>query len=46
MVTPGVRDTFGPVEDALKETFVRELFQGLREGVPEQGITCLPVKKA
>ena len=46
MVTPGVRDTFGPLEDALKETFVRELFQGLREGVPGRGVTRLPVKQA
>ena len=45
-VTPGVRDSFGPVEDALKETFVLVLFKGLREGVPERGVTCLPVKQA
>ena len=45
-VTPGVRDAFGPVEDALREIFVPELFQGLREGVPEQGVTRLPVKQA
>ena len=44
--TPGVGDTFGPVEMALKEIFVLALFQGLQEGVPEQGITFLPVKQA
>ena len=45
-VTLGVGDAFGPVEVALKEIFVPALFQGLREGVPEQGITCLPDKQA
>ena len=45
-VTPGVRNSFGPVETALKETFVLGLFEGLREGVPEQGVTRLPVKQA
>ena len=44
-VTPGVRDSFGPVEDALKETFVLALFQGLREEVPKRGVTRLPVKQ-
>ena len=43
-VTPGVGDSFGPVDTALKETFVLELFEGLCEGVPERGITHLPVK--
>ena len=45
-VTPGIGDSFGPVEDALKETFVPELFKGLREGVTERGVTHLPVKQA
>ena len=45
-VTPGVGDAFGPVEVTLKEIFVQALFQGLREGVPEQRITRLPVKQA
>ena len=45
-VTPGVGDAFGPVEVALKEIFVPALFQGLQEGVPELGITRLPVKQA
>ena len=45
-VTLGVGDAFGPVEVALKEIFVPALFQGLREGVPERGITCLPDKQA
>ena len=45
-VTPGVGDAFGPVEEALKEIFVPVLYQGLREGVPERGITRLPFKKA
>ena len=45
-VTPGVRDSFDPLEDALKETFVPALFKGLQEGVPERGVTRLPVKQA
>ena len=44
-VTPGVRDAFGPVEEAVKEIFVTELYEVLREGVPERGITHLPVKQ-
>ena len=44
-VTPGVCDSFEPVEKTLKETLVPALFEGLREGVPEQGVTCLPVKQ-
>ena len=44
-VTPGVRDSFGPVEEALKETFVPALFEGLRDGVPERGVTSLHVKQ-
>ena len=45
-VNPGVGDAFGPVEAALKETFMPALFQGLWEGVPERGVTRLPVKQA
>ena len=45
-VTPVVGDSFGPVEEALKETFVTAFFKGLQEGVPEQRVTRLPVKQA
>ena len=45
-MTPGVGDSFGPVEKALEETFVPALLEGLRESVPEQGVTCLPIKQA
>ena len=45
-MTRGVGDSFGPVETALKETFVTALFEGLCEGVPGQGVTRLPVKQA
>ena len=44
-LTLGVGDDFDPVEVGLKEIFVPALFQSLREGVPEQGITPLPVKQ-
>ena len=43
-VTPGVRYSFGPVEEALKETFVPALFEVLKEGMPEQGVTRLSIK--
>ena len=39
-------DAFGPVEEALREIFVPALYAGLREGVPERGITRLLVKQA
>ena len=44
-VTPGVGNSFVPVETDLKENFVPALFEGLHEGVLERGVTCLPVKK-
>ena len=45
-VTPVVGDSFGPVDKALRETFVPELLEGLRKGVPERGVARLPVKQA
>ena len=45
-VDPGVGDAFVPVETALKDTFVSALFEGLREGMTERGVTRLPVKQA
>ena len=45
-LTLGVGNSFGPVETALKENFVPPLFEGLREGMPERGVTRLPVKQA
>ena len=44
-LTPGVGNAFVPVEVALKEIFVPALFHGLREGVPERGVTRLPAKQ-
>ena len=44
-VTLGIGNAFCPVEKAMKETFVSALFEGLGEGAPEKGITCLPVKR-
>ena len=38
-VTPGVRDAFGPVGGSLNEIFVLALYEGLREEVPERGVT-------
>ena len=45
-VTPGIGDAFRPVETALKENFVPALFEVLGDGVPEHGVTRLPVKQA
>ena len=44
--TPGIGNAFGPVEKALRETLVPALFEGLGDGVPEGGVTHLPVKQA
>ena len=45
-VTPGVGAAFGPVEEALQEVFVPDLFRGLSEGLLTQENTRLPVKQA
>ena len=45
-VTPGIRNAFGPVEKALRENFLPDIFEGSGEGAPERGVTCLPVKQA
>ena len=36
-VTHKIRDSFGPVEDALQDSFLTDLFQGVREVIPGQG---------
>ena len=45
-VSLGIGNAFGPVEKALRETFVLEFFEGLGDGIPERGFTRLPVKQA
>ena len=45
LVTPGIGNAFGLVEKMLQETFVPTLFEGMREGTPNRGVTCLPVKQ-
>ena len=45
-VTPGIGDAFGPVKQALRETFLPALFQVLGEGTPGRGVKRLPVKQA
>ena len=45
-VTPGIGDAFDPMKQALRETFKPVLFQGLGEGTPVRGVTCLYVKQA
>ena len=45
-VSPGIGDAFGPVEKALRESFVLALFEGMVEGTLDRAVTCLPVKQA
>ena len=42
----GWQDAFIPVEQALREAFIKDLFQGRGEGTPGRGVTQLPVKQA
>ena len=44
-VTPGIGDAFGPTEQALRETFIPDPFQGLVGGTPGIGVTCLLMKQ-
>ena len=45
-VTPCIGDAFGPVEKALRETFMPDLFNGMGESAPQRGVTRLPVNQA
>ena len=45
-VTPVIGDAFGPVEKALRETFLMAIFEGLGEGALERVVTRLSVKQA
>ena len=45
-VNPGIGDAFVPAEQALWETFLPAIFQGLGEGAPGRGVTHLPMKLA
>ena len=42
---PYIEDAFGPVETALRDTFILDLFQVVGEGIPGRGFTRLPVKQ-
>ena len=44
-VTPGIGYAFCLVEKAPRETFLPALFEGLGEGAPDIGVTCLPAKQ-
>ena len=44
--TPIIGDAFGLVEQALWETFIPALFQGLGKGTSGRGATRLPTKQA
>ena len=45
-VDPDIGDTFKPVEDALQDSFLSALLQGVGEDFPGWGLTRLPVKQA
>ena len=45
-VTPNIGDAFRSVEQALREAFILDLFQGLGEGTLGRGVTCLPMEHA
>ena len=45
-VPPDIGDTFGPVEEVLRDTFIPVLSKGVGEGTPVWGVACLPVKQA
>ena len=45
-VIPGIGNVFGPVEEALWETFLPDLSQGLGDGTPGRGVNRLSVKQA
>ena len=42
-VTPGISNSFGPVEEEIKTAFITELFHGMGDGAPGREITRLPV---
>ena len=44
-VNPGIGKAFSPVEKALRETFLRELFEVIGKGAQNQGVVYLLVKQ-
>ena len=40
-----IGDDFGPVEQALQEAFIPDLFQGLVEVIPGRGLAHIPMKQ-
>ena len=42
-VTPGISNTFGPVEEEIAKAFLPALFEGVGDGAPGREITCFPV---
>ena len=45
-VTTDIRDAVGPVEQALRDTFIPYLFRGLGEVTPGRGVTRISMKQA
>ena len=45
-VTSDIGYVFRPVYKALRNSFMPDLFQGVGEGIPGQGVYHLPVKQA
>ena len=44
--TPGFREVFHPVEEALKRSFLPELFRSGMIRIPERGVNRIQVKQA
>ena len=44
--TTNIGDDFGPVEEAIRDSFLPSLFQGVGEGSPGQGLTQISVKQS
>ena len=42
---PNIRDAFGPVENALQESFLHFLFQGVGEEITGRGFTRVPLNQ-
>ena len=43
--TPDIGVNFEKVEKAIRDSFLLALFQGVGEGIPVQGVTCLTSKQ-
>ena len=45
-VTPDIGTAFHPMEDAMREVFLPDLFKGATSQIPGRSVTGLPVDQA